>query len=558
MAKRKGKKSKILFFLFFIVLIITIFALFKFTPGVFNSFSNNKIFDGFLASNKYEVELLNKEDPSLKTSVVRGTKIKYFEELVSVDDKKYTEIIYKNKHYLVNEDNIKSKLDDVVLEDTKYVRTSLTLYKNKDSLDISGYSKKGTELKINGFDKLNSDGSVNMYKLTDGSYAYSKYLVDDYDTAIKNYDQDGLYQVHLNRGDSYGGGDAASLDYYPVTKLEFDSNKLLKNAKTLYLNCGVLDNVDAYINLAKSTGINAFVVDIKENTIPSYKSDVMKEYSMTAYNKAVYSKNDYKNIINKLKSNGFYVIGRITTFKDSDYITDHPEDAINSTSTNKPFLHNGSYWPSAFVRKVWEYNVKLAVESVKDIGFNEIQFDYMRFPDRSYTIEKNGLVDMRNSYSETKAQALQTFLMYACDAIHEVSGYVSVDVFGESSNRYVTAYGQYWPAISNVVDVISAMPYPDHFDNNQYGLYTPWTEPYTIIKNWASEASGRQSEISSPAIARTWIQAYDAIKAPYNSYGPSEIRDEINGLVDGGLNGGFITWNGSSNFNKYKSISTGW
>lgn len=97
------------------------------------------------------------------------------------------------------------------------------------------------------------------------------------------------------------------------------------------------------------------------------------------------------------------------------------------------------------------------------MGFNEIQFDYVRFPDRTYSYEKSGEISMQNTYGEEKAQAIQKFLMYASDEIHSVGAYISADVFGESAHNYVTGYGQYWPAISNVVDVISAMPYPDHF-----------------------------------------------------------------------------------------------
>ena len=112
---------------------------------------------------------------------------------------------------------------------------------------------------------------------------------------------------------------------------------------------------------------------------------------------------------------------------------------------------------------VWEYKVELAKEAVALFGFNEIQFDYVRFPDGTYDYEEDGNIDYRNEYDETKAQAIQRFLMYACDELHDCGVYVSADVFGETSGSYVTAYGQYWPAISNVVDVISGMPYPDHF-----------------------------------------------------------------------------------------------
>ena len=87
---------------------------------------------------------------------------------------------------------------------------------------------------------------------------------------------------------------------------------------------------------------------------------------------------------------------------------------------NKPFLHNGSYWPSAFNRLVWEYNVELAKEAVTEMGFNEIQFDYVRFPDRTYSYEKSGEISRQNTYGEEKAQAIQKCLMYASDEMHSV------------------------------------------------------------------------------------------------------------------------------------------
>ena len=196
----------------------------------------------------------------------------------------------------------------------------------------------------------------------------------------------------------------------------------------------------------------------------------------------------------------------------------------------------------------------MAKEAVTDIGFNEIQFDYVRFPDRTITIEKNGWMDFRNTYHEEKAQAVQRFLMYATDELHKLNVYVSADVFGESAHTYVTAYGQYFPAISNVVDVISAMPYPDHFGTYEYGFKVPvWTVPYDIMNYWGKNyVMKRQSEIPTPAITRTWIQAYDSIKKPKVTYGSNEVMKEIQGLYDAGLTGGYMTWNSGSNLNKYK------
>ena len=283
----------------------------------------------------------------------------------------------------------------------------------------------------------------------------------------------------------------------------------------------------------------------------------MKKYSPTSYDEAMNSSDKYKGAIQKLKENGFYVIGRITVFKDSFLVKDHPEVAITDTSTNSPFLHNGSYWPSAFNRYVWEYNVELAKEAIKEMGFNEIQFDYVRFPDGTYSYESDGLISMQNKFKEEKAEAIQKFLMYAADEIHALGAYISADVFGESAHNYVTGYGQYWAGISNVVDVISAMPYPDHFGIYEYGFKVPvWTIPYDLLKEWGEYVVNRQKSIPTPAIVRTWIQAYDAVKSPRIAYDADMVSEEIKGLyANPGMNGGYMTWNSNSSLAKYREIA---
>jgi len=144
--------------------------------------------------------------------------------------------------------------------------------------------------------------------------------------------------------------------------------------------------------------------------------------------------------------------------------------------------------------------------------------------------------------------------MYATDEIHKKKAYLSVDVFGEASNAYVTAYGQYLPAISNIVDVVSSMPYTDHFDKTNS---TYWTNPYKTVYNWAKTTAQRQKEIETPALARTWITAYDTPNwKPTVVYDAEKISDQAQALVDAGLTGGFITWNGASSLKKYDQIKT--
>ena len=82
-----------------------------------------------------------------------------------------------------------------------------------------------------------------------------------------------------------------------------------------------------------------------------------------------------------------------------------------------------------------------------------------------------------------------------------------------------------------------------------------WTVPYKLLKKWGSYAKERQSEISTPAKVRTWVQAYNTIKEPYVVYDSTKVSDQIRGLYENGLNNGYITWNSASSLAKYKSLS---
>lgn len=490
----------------------------------------------------------------------RGTKVELYDQTIigEITKQEYKKVKIEGSTFLFKSENIVDTYNKVIYEEELFVRTNTTVYKEDKSSEILGLIKKGEPVKIIGFNTL-ENGFAPKYKIMyNGSegFVYSKYLVSTKEEAMKNYDENNSYQVHLKRTNTQGGGDAGSLDFYPYEKAKFEENKMPEKVRSLYLNAGVIKDVDKYIEIAKNTNINAFVVDIKDNTAPAYKSKVMEKYSKTNFNHAINSFDDYKNAIQKLKENGFYVIGRVTVFKDSYYVTDHPEAAIADSAGN-PYKHNGSYWPSAYNRDVWEFNVELAKEAVVEMGFHEIQFDYVRFPDRTYALEKNGEMNLKNIYNETKAQAIQTFLMYACDQIHEVRAYVSADVFGESAHNYVTGYGQYWGAISNVVDVISAMPYPDHFGAYEYGIKDiVWTVPYKLLYAWGNGyANVRQQEIPTPAVVRTWIQAYNTVREPYIVYDSTKIKEQIDALEDAGLTGGFMTWNAASSLSKYNEIA---
>lgn len=554
--KRKLKVGKIVVTLLIgLILIISIIIGINFLAGKGKGLVNNRT-DMYLASSDTSVEIFSMDDDgnlSSSEELIRGTKVVSLNNELEKDENKYAKIEYENSIYYVLSDNLSANEKDVVLEKTKYVRTSVTVYENEIDSKIGSFIKKGNVLEIMGYDKLLEDGKVNMYKIKSGDtegWVYSKYLVEDEESAIANYNENGEYDTHKNRkynGRELHGGKASTLDYYPYERFEFEDNPLLKEAKTMYLNAGstVIKNIDSYLKIAKENGVNAIVVDIKDGAL-AYTSEVAEEYSPTAYKTAINDNGVYKSAIDKIKEAGIYAIGRIVVFNDVHYGKDHPEDCITSTVSNR-------LWPSAYSRGAWEYNVELAKEAVLEMGFNEIQFDYVRFPEDAYNMSVNGNTDFKNIYGEEKAEAVQNFLFYATDQIHKIGAYLSVDVFGECSSTYVTAYGQYWPAISNIVDVISSMPYTDHFGRNN----DTWSNPYKTVYNWALGAAKRQTEIPTPAVARTWITAYDT---PYWNvsviYGADKISDQVEALYDAGLNGGFITWNSASSLAKYEQIKS--
>ena len=503
----------------------------------------------YLASSDKVVKLYIKDDNGNfkeDKDLVRGTKVSSYKDTVTKDNKSYTKIDYDKSIYYVDSGSLVKDAKSAVLEKVKYVRTSVTVYQNSEDSKIESFIKKGNKLDVTDYDKLLEDGSVNMYKIksdnTEG-WVYGKYLVNEEEAANEVYNENSVYDTHKDR--KYGlrelyGGKASTLDYYPYERVEFENNKLLKSAKAMYLNAGTIGSIDSYLKIAKENGVNAIVVDIKDGAL-AYSSEVAKEISPTAYKTAINDNSLYKAAIDKIKEAGIYAIGRIVVFNDTHYAKDHPEDCINSTG-----------WPSAYSRNVWYYNVELAKEAAREMGFNEIQFDYVRFPENAYNLSV-AKADFKNKYDEEKAETVQNFLFYATDQIHKEGIYLSVDVFGECSSEYVTAYGQYWPAISNIVDAISSMPYTDHFGRS----VDTWTNAYQTVNNWAKGASARQKEIPTPAVARTWITAYDT---PYWNpkviYGASKIEDQVRALYDAGLDGGFITWNSASSLAKYEQIKS--
>lgn len=492
-------------------------------------------------------------------NLVRGTSVKRLLGYQDIDGVRYCRVentgLEETADLYMKEANLMPSADMVVQEKEVFVRTPVTIYSKEKGPSIASFAPKGTCLKVKGYDKILADGSINKYKVeyqkskdkTAEGYVYGKYVVNKQKKADKIYNENGIYKKVKNDYYSFNlyGGKAKNLDYYPYERVKLEGNKFLKDARAMYLNCAAAANPDNYIKLIEKTDCNAVVIDIKDGVL-AWPAETAKNWSKRSYKTAYTSYKNYKKGIDKIKKTGVYTIGRIVVFNDPIYAKDHPEDCIK--------YGGQTYWPSAYSRDVWEYNVRLAREAVKEFGFNEIQFDYVRFPENAYEMSKSSKTNFRNSYNEEKGQAIQNFCFYAADQIHDAGAYFSVDVFGECAYGYMTAYGQYWPGISNIADAISAMPYTDHM-----GGQDTWKAPYRTMNNWAKKAKKCQDYLEHPASARTWITGYNTPHwDPTVNYGEKELKAQIKGLKDAGLKGGFIPWNVTNDLGKYKQYKDIW
>lgn len=494
----------------------------------------------------------------------RGTYIEMesWEPFVSESGKEFYRVFWNGQFGYLLCSNITDDRSDVLQETQVYVRTAVNLLTRPEGTEIGPLAEKGELLRIVGYDYFNAGGEVNMYEVKLGAeigWIRASYVAPSYAEAQEHWDNDeGVYSRHVKRGDQYGGGDAAELDYWPHEKGDFseEGNVMPQSCYSLYVSAdrSTPEDVDKLLQMAEGTAINTFVFTIHDDKDLCYPSKVLDSYGLLDDYDIYGTLEDFARSVKKVRDAGYYTVARITTFKDAALAKAYPQWSITDLA-GSPLMLNDSYWPSVYSREVWKLKVDLALEVVDTFGFQEIQFDYVRFPDYMLHYEQTGNVDLKNTYNESRAQAVQRFLIYATDVLHDHGIYVGADVFGETSNSYVAPYGQYWVAISTVVDVISGMPYPDHYDGYTRGgvYYRPYQHPYATLYDWAEHVAVRQSECSSPAIVRTWIQTWDDA---YYTYDESAIQREIVALYDMDITGGYMPWYGYGSYAVRENLGT--
>lgn len=342
-----------------------------------------------------------------------------------------------------------------------------------------------------------------------------------------------------------------NLDLTPQVKtLNYPNNPKVE-VKGIYLTVYSASGarLDKLIEMSKRTEINTFVIDVKDdNGNMLFATEAAEKFNPEANRKAPIK--DIKVLMQKLKDNNIYTIARIVSFKDPSYAKKHPNKAIVYKDSGTSFTNSdGLIWVSPHDRELWEYNLGVSKEAAA-AGFNEIQFDYVRFP-ASNGGKLDKVLDYRNEKNESKPETIQNYLKYAREQLSPMEVYISADVYGlVGSVSDDMALGQYWEAVSNVVDFVSPMMYPSHYANGTYGLSVPDAFPYETILHSTRDSVNRNKNIETPAIIRPWIQDFTAgwVKG-HIKYGAKQLELQIKALEENGVKE-YLLWNAGNTYSE--------
>jgi hypothetical protein len=294
---------------------------------------------------------------------------------------------------------------------------------------------------------------------------------------------------------------------------------------------------NAVLDTARKAQLNAIVVDVKgDNGFVSHHTqsklaiEAGANHSITMPNPSAF--------VLELHRRQLYAIARIVVFKDNPLARLRPDLAVK-TGDDKLFIDGEHFaWTDPFNHAVWEYNIALAVEAAKE-GFDEIQFDYVRFPDQP------GLVFSKPNTQAGRSAAIVGFLAESRQTLNAYNVSISADNFGYVCwNLGDTGIGQSFAAIGPVVDYISPMLYPSSFQAGIPGLRNPLSDPYRIV--YASLQRAIKRTGFAPVTFRPWLQAFDDYAFDHRKFGKVQIEAQIKAAQDSGC--GWLLWDARNRY----------
>lgn len=325
----------------------------------------------------------------------------------------------------------------------------------------------------------------------------------------------------------------------------------VQSIRGIYVSGWVAGNqarMNQLLQLIRDTDLNAVVVDVKNDFGRlTYRSSIVDVQRSGADQTPTIA--NIKQLIQKLHRDKVYTIGRIVVFQDPYLAKKQPQWAIHHKDGSVWRDGHGRPWIDPYQQVVWKYNINIAAEAAK-LGFDEIQFDYVRFPEGI----SNKHVQFANNNGWSRAEAIRRFLHQAQPIIHRNGAQVSADVFGlVTSATDDMGIGQRWRAIGQEVDYISPMIYPSHYSSGIYGVRDPDMHPYAIVSHAMADAKKRNQAMASggvqPAQLRPWLQSFTATWVhPHMVYDSQAVKEQIKALHDQGVND-FLLWSAACRYN---------
>mgnify|MGYP001338215719 FL=1 len=278
--------------------------------------------------------------------------------------------------------------------------------------------------------------------------------------------------------------------------------------------------------IVNNTVVNTIVLDVKtDNGHLMYDSQI-DSVAELKNERIKYDSSTLQELQNELD---IYLIGRVVAFQDPIFSRKYIESAIIDSKTNSPYSQNGQYFLDPSDKKSRDYVLNIALEACL-LGFDEIQFDYIRYPDTSY----QGLIYDEDSNFETRTKNINSFLLEATEALHDIGCLASADIFGYVLNaKNDNGIGQYLETIVESVDFISPMVYPSHYSRGSFGYNYPNSHPYEVVTAALNQGLSRgiNEEQLRPFLQGFWHSSED-------------VALNIKAAEDKGLD--WIIWNNSS------------
>lgn len=328
-----------------------------------------------------------------------------------------------------------------------------------------------------------------------------------------------------------------------VWMADFVDTRTPTNVKGIYAKAGTLwQKFDSLLKMIDETELNTIVVDIKDDDgrlTCELSGELIDKYG-TISNYAV----DVAAMMKTLKEHNVYMVARIVTFKDNTLVKKAPELGIHLKDGSVYQDNSKVGWLNPLNKEVLDFYVDIA-RNLKELGFDEINFDYVRFPTEGRISELKLEMDGEEI---TRIDAITAAVKYLCEQIKPLGLYVSADVFGGVIKSAVDqrSVGQDYCELSKYLDYICPMIYPSHYGDGYYGVDHPDTQPYKIVYNAMLDSNKVLSGIpegNHRAVVRPWLQDFTAsYLRHYIRYGKEEVRTQIEAVYDSGQTS-WLLWN---------------